>query len=63
LKGGKIVGHVPREISRYFWYFIGHGGLVTYKVTGRRKKGNGLEVTLSLVLLAKPLINYLIFLG
>ena len=39
-----VVGHVPREFSRTFWHFISHGGSISCEVTGRRKKGNGLEV-------------------
>ena len=26
LKDGDTVGHVPRELSRVFWYFLCHGG-------------------------------------
>ena len=44
LKSGTIVGHVPREISRIFWFFLGHGGRISCEVTGRRKYGKGLEV-------------------
>ena len=31
-------------ISRFFWFFIQRGGSVRAVVTGRRKKGVGLEV-------------------
>ena len=41
---GTLVGHVPREISRIFWYFLRHGGNITCEVSGRRKRGKGLEV-------------------
>ena len=44
MKGGNIVGHVPRELSRSYWYFIRHGGAISCEVTGSRKRGNGLEV-------------------
>ena len=44
LKSGTIVGHVPREIFRIFWFFLGHGGRISCEVTGRRKHGKGLEV-------------------
>ena len=44
LKSGTIVGHVPREFSRIFWFFLGHGGRISCEVTGRRKYGKGLEV-------------------
>ena len=41
---GTIVGHVPREMSRLFWHFLQHGGNITCEVSGRRKRGKGLEV-------------------
>ena len=43
-KDGAIVGHVPRELSRTMDVFIEKGGVVTCTVTGRHKKGKGLEV-------------------
>ena len=42
--GGVIVGHVPRELSRTLWYFLQRGGRGWCEITGRRKKGKGLEV-------------------
>ena len=39
-----IVGHVPREHSKLFWHFIQHSGIITCCITGKRKKGIGLEV-------------------
>ena len=30
----KIVGHIPQYISRFAWYFIEHGGIISAKVTG-----------------------------
>ena len=44
LKAGAIVGHVPREVSRLFYFFLLHGGRITCEVTGKRKFGKGLEV-------------------
>ena len=44
LKDNRVVGHVPRDLSRVFWYFLCHGGRVTCEVTGRRKCGKELEV-------------------
>ena len=44
INDGKIVGHVPHELSRIVWYFIEHDGSVNCRVTGRRKRGKGLEV-------------------
>ena len=44
LKGRKTVGCMPRERSRTIWYFLKRGGRGKCEVTGRRKKGDGLEV-------------------
>ncbi len=41
---GTVVGHVPREVSKIFWHYLGHGGRISREVTGRRKYGKGLEV-------------------
>ena len=42
------VGHVPKEISRICWHFIGRGGTITCVVTGRRQRSflpeGGLEI-------------------
>ena len=38
-----IVGHVPREISRVFYYFLGHSS-ISCRITGHGKKGIGLVV-------------------
>ena len=43
-RDGNIVGHVPREFSRIFWFFRKHEGKIECEVTGRRKCGKGLEV-------------------
>ena len=42
-RGGWVVGHVPREISRTCFFFLTHG-TISCKITGHRKKGVGLEV-------------------
>lgn len=39
-----IVGHVPKENSRTFWYFINRSGRIYCEVTGKRMYGKGLEV-------------------
>ena len=44
VKSGVTVGHVPREYSRMFYYFLLHGGRISCKITGHRKLGKGLEV-------------------
>ena len=41
---GNIVGHVPRELSKIFWFYLKHGGKITCEITGWRKRGKGLEV-------------------
>ena len=28
-----IVGHVPRELSRYIWYALRYGGIMTAEIT------------------------------
>ena len=33
LKDGEIVGHIPREISRVFFFFLKRGGNITVSVT------------------------------
>lgn len=54
LKAGIIVGHVPREVSRIFTFFIRHGGTITSEVTGHRRPGKGLEVPCCYKLSGKP---------
>ena len=44
LKNTDIVGHVPRDISRIFSFFLLHGGVITCEEIGHRKFGKGLEV-------------------
>lgn len=43
-KGGKTVRRVPREVSRPVWKFIRDGGTVACRITGKRRRGKGLEV-------------------
>ena len=33
-----IVGHVPRELSRYIWYALRYGALITAEVKNERLK-------------------------
>ncbi len=54
LKDGMTVGHVPREVSRIFTFFMRHGGTITCEITGHRKFGNGLEVPCCYKLSSKP---------
>ena len=46
--GTTTVGHIPREISKTSWYFIGHDGEIRCRVTGRRQRSillkGGLEI-------------------
>ena len=45
LKYGEIVGHMPHELARFSWFFLKRdGGSIKAVVTGKRKKGLGLEV-------------------
>ena len=43
-KHGMVVGHLPRETAKVVWYFLRRGGSGWCEITGRRKKGIGLEV-------------------
>ena len=43
-KDGVIVGHLPRELARTVWFFLKRGGIGRCEITGKRKKGKGLEV-------------------
>ena len=54
LKTGMVVGHVPRELSRIFFFSLQHGGIIQCTVTGHRKHGLGLEVPCSYTLYGKP---------
>ena len=38
-----IVGHVPRELSKLFWYFINNDGEVTCEIIGNRKRSQLLQ--------------------
>ena len=44
IKDHQIVGHIPENFAMITWHFISHGGSVYCRITGRRKKGKGLEV-------------------
>lgn len=41
---GSVVGCVPKELSRHFSRFLLGGGEIMCEITGRRRKGKGLEV-------------------
>ena len=47
----RIVGHVPREFSRLFWYFLQNDGEITCEITGSRRQSplvkGGLEIPCS----------------
>ena len=43
-KNGDVVGHVPRESAKTVWFFLKRGGNGECAISGRRKKGKGLEV-------------------
>ena len=44
MKDSVIVGHLPRELARIVWFFLRRGSTARCEITGRRKKGKGLEV-------------------
>ena len=44
VKRGEIVGHIPRKLLQTMWHFLLHGGQVFCEMTGKRKRGKGLEV-------------------
>lgn len=45
IKDGEVVGHMPHELARLSWFFLKRdGGTIKAVVTGKRKKGLGLEV-------------------
>ena len=44
LKSSTIVGHVPRELSQVFWFFLSHGGTNSCEITGHRKCGSSMSV-------------------
>lgn len=54
LKGIEVVGHVPKEVCRIFYFFLNHDGSIEAKVTGHRKFGCGLEVPCRYTLTGKP---------
>ena len=37
LKGGSIIGHAPRELAKYSWFFLGHNEIITCEVTWKQK--------------------------
>ena len=43
---GKLVGHLPKEASKYCHYFTLHNGNIRGRVTGRRKSSpaGGMEI-------------------
>ena len=47
----RIVGHVPREFSKPFWYFLQNDGEITCEITGSRRRSplvkGGLEIPCS----------------
>ena len=42
-ESGTTIGHIPREISKTAWHFIGHDGEITCRITGRRQHSVFLE--------------------
>ena len=57
LKDDRIVGHIPREVSKTAWYFLEHGGEIRCEITSRRRSdivGKGLEVPCTYTFEGKP---------
>ena len=57
LKEDRIVGHIPREVSKTAWYFLEHGGEIRCEITSRRRRsdiGKGLEVPCTYTFEGKP---------
>ena len=48
INSGQVVGHVPRELSQTFWYFIEREGEISCIITGRRQRSpllqGGMEI-------------------
>ena len=48
INNDQVVGHVPRELSQTFWYFIEREGEIICKVTGRKQRSallqGGMEI-------------------
>ena len=57
----KLVGHLPRELSRYIYFFLLHDGKISGNVTGRRQhcsQAGGMEIPCMLHLTgSKRIIN------
>ena len=47
-KDGRIVGHLPRGLSKVSWHFLKRGGAIAIEVCGRRRRSpleqGGLEI-------------------
>lgn len=60
LKDDRIVGHIPREVSKTAWFFLEHGGEIRCEITSRRRRsdvaGKGLEVPCTYTFEGKPRI-------
>ena len=42
------LGHMPREVSKVSWFFLGHGGGISSEITGRTKR-SAIPISLKLV--------------
>ena len=58
VKEGITVGHIPRDMSRVCWYFLGRHNTITCKIIDKRRRSNvpgkGLEVPCIFVFTGKP---------
>ena len=52
------VGHLPRELSKFCWFFIRRSGTITCRVTGRRRRSRldqgGMEIPCDLTFEGAP---------
>ena len=40
VKDDRIVGHIPREVSKTAWYFLEHGGEIRCEIISRRRRSD-----------------------
>ena len=43
------LGHMPRGVSKVWWFFLGHGGGISGEITRRAKRSAIPEISLKLV--------------
>ena len=58
LKGGDIVGHLPKKLSKICSLFLRRGGSISCKITGKRRHSRdlpqgGLEIPCTLIVVGR----------